>query len=70
MRMVMTQFLWMTLDNIINGLYNMYTFVSASPLLGIYFLEMPRDVCKDVCSRTHYLQEPGENCKYMYIFEN
>ena len=46
-RMVRTQFLWVTLSNIINSLYNMYTFVSASSLLGIYFIDMPRDVCKD-----------------------
>jgi len=55
-------FLWVT-----HSLYNIYTFDSASSLLGIYFIEMPRDVCKDTCSRTHYLLEPGENCKYMYI---
>ena len=54
-RMVKSQFLWVTLSNIINSLYNMYTFDSASSPLGIYFMEMPTDICKDTCSRTHYL---------------
>lgn len=35
-----------TLSNIINSLYNMYTFDSANSLLGIYFIDMPRDVCR------------------------
>ena len=54
-RLVKSQFLWVTLSNIINSLYNMYTFDSASSPLGIYFMEMPTDICKDTCSRTHYL---------------
>lgn len=44
-----------SLGNITNGLFTVCNSESTSPWLRIYFMEIPRDMSKDVHSRKHYV---------------